>query len=103
MTSTTEIEVSPGVVSFMRKNARKAINLGIVVTVAGVLMGAATMFLKQWEAIPIVVAEITGGQSLIALALGAKAWQSQAEERHPEAPAVSPDPEVKFVPCSSGI
>jgi hypothetical protein len=76
---TGEIEESPGVISFMRKNARKAINLGIIVTIAGVITGAYVVFAALWQAIPIIIAEITGGQSLIALALGAKAWQSQAE------------------------
>ncbi len=76
-----ELEESPGVLSWMRKNARIAIYTGVGLTVAGVLMAAAILVTKRWEAVALATAEIAGGPSLIAVALGAKAWQAQAESR----------------------
>ena len=76
-----ETEESPGVTSWMRKNGRIALWTGVWLTVAGVLTGVAALLLGRYEMIPVVTAEVAGGPGLIAVALGAKAWQSQAEGR----------------------
>jgi len=78
---TGELEEAPGVVSAMRKGLKVARRLGVIMAASGVILSGAILILERYEAIPLALAMITGGPSLIALALGAKAWQAQAESR----------------------
>jgi len=73
-------EVSPGVISMMRVQVRKAVNVGIFLSVAGVaLAGALAIIGSRFELVPVALALIAGGPALISTALAWKAWQAQAE------------------------
>lgn len=87
---TSEIEESPGVVSSMRKNLRKAVDAGIGMIVAGILLAFGMLLKEKYDLIPIAVTLISGGPALIAIGLGAKAWQSQAEKATVSVPSPSP-------------
>lgn len=70
----------------MRKGVKASIRLGSFVTVSAVALVGAVVYTREYELIPVVVTMLSAGPGLIALALGAKAWQSQAENRGPTAP-----------------
>jgi len=78
---TKDIEVSPGVVSMMRRMVPKAIRTGQGMLVLAGLTVAGMLWRDRYELIPVAVALIVGGPGLITGALGFKAWQAQAEER----------------------
>ncbi len=73
-------EVSPGVVSMMRVLVRRAVHLGIFMTVAGCLLGGALLWMPHPELVPVVLALVAGGPALISTSLAWKAWQAQAEK-----------------------
>jgi uncharacterized membrane protein (DUF373 family) len=80
MENISEIEEKPGVVSSMRKNVKKAVVTGIVMIISGIILGAySTITEKSFELISFYSLLVTSGAGLIALALGAKAWQSSSE------------------------
>lgn len=72
-------EAAPGVVSMMRKGVQAAIRLGQVVTYSAIVLAGVIAWQKTFELIPLVITMLSTGPGLIALALGAKAWQAQAE------------------------
>jgi hypothetical protein len=74
----------------MRKNGRIAIWTGVGLSAAGALLGFLMLILQRYQLVPVAVALISGGPSLIAVALGAKAWQAQAESRNFVASAGGP-------------
>lgn len=76
-----EDEEAPGVVSMMRRGVRAAIHWGGALTAAGIVLSFGMLALKRYDLIPVAVAMISGGPALIALSLGAKAWQAQAEKK----------------------
>jgi hypothetical protein len=74
-------EVSPGVTSMMRIMVRRAVNLGIFMTVAGCGLAGTLVGIKPpSDLVPAVLALIAGGPALISTALAWKAWQAQAEK-----------------------
>lgn len=80
MENIQEIEEKPGVISSMRRNVKKAVNTGIIMIFAGILLGAySAITSKSFELVSFYTLLVTAGAGLISLALGAKAWQSQAE------------------------
>jgi len=76
-----ELEESPGVASSMRRNVRAAVRAGKALILGGIGLSAGMLIYDRYELIPVAVAMIAGGPSLILGALGAKAWQAQAENR----------------------
>ena len=75
-----ETEERPGVVSSMRKNVKKAVNMGIIMILCGIALGTySTVTSKSFELVSFYTLLVTAGAGLISLALGAKAWQSQSE------------------------
>lgn len=79
---TTEIEEKPGITSSMRRNVRKAVNTGIIMILSGIALGTYSAVMKKsFELISFYSLLITAGAGLISLALGAKAWQSQSENK----------------------
>ena len=73
-------EVSPGVVSMMRKGVQVAYRTGVFMVVCGALISGAMLIPGCRDMGTIAIAFITGGPALITLSLGAKAWQAQAEK-----------------------
>jgi hypothetical protein len=79
---TKDIEESPGTVSLMRKMVKQTINVGsIMILWALALATYIIVFGKDVSYIQIVVITITTGPTMIALALGAKALQANAESK----------------------
>jgi hypothetical protein len=83
METMSEIEEKPGVVSSMRKNVKRAIVTGIIMIISGIALGAySTIKEKSFEMISFYSLLVTSGAGMISLALGAKAWQSNSENRN---------------------
>lgn len=76
-----DIEESPGVISMMRKLNKSANFYGKIMIVSGIGLSVGMLLKGQYDLIPVSVALIAGGPSLMALGMGAKAWQAQAENR----------------------
>jgi len=76
-----DIEESEGVVSMMRLGVQDARRWGGAMIGAGIMLAFAMLALDRYELIPVSVSLVAGGPSLIGLALGAKAWQAQAENK----------------------
>ncbi len=82
----SDIEESPGVVSMMRKEVRAAGQDSRFMLIAAAGLSVGMLVVGRYELIPVVTALVIGAPSLRALALGAKAWQAQAEGRTPPQP-----------------
>ena len=79
----SEIEEKPGVISSMRKNVKRAIITGIIMIISGIALGAYSAIKeKSFEMISIYYLLVTSGAGMISLSLGAKAWQSNSENRN---------------------
>jgi hypothetical protein len=78
---TQDIEESPGVVSMMRKGVKIALGTGRLLIIGAIALSGAMLARDRYELVPVAVAMISGGPALMLGALGAKAWQAQAENR----------------------
>jgi len=83
METMSEIEEKPGVISSMRKNVKRAIITGIIMIISGIALGAySAIEEKSFEMISFYSLLVTSGAGMISLSLGAKAWQSNSENRN---------------------
>lgn len=80
--STSEIEESPGVISMMRKAVKATIRAGAFLIISAFALSIGMLIVKQYELVPVAVAMVTAGPTMMSVALGAKAWQAQAEGRY---------------------
>jgi predicted Co/Zn/Cd cation transporter (cation efflux family) len=79
-----DVEQSPGVVSLMRKSVKTVVKVGVIMIIAGILMGSySTVTEKAFELVSFYSLLVTSGAGMISLALGAKAWQAQGENSLP--------------------
>lgn len=79
---TKDIEVSPGVVSLMRKSVKLTIRVGIFMILSGIAMAFYSLFKnKGFELINFYSLLTTSGAAMITGALASKAWQAQSEIR----------------------
>jgi len=79
---TKDIEVSPGVVSLMRKSVKFTIQVGTFMIVSGIVMAAYSLFKNRgFELISFYSLLTTSGAAMITGALASKAWQSNAEAK----------------------
>lgn len=93
-----DIEESPGVISMMRKGVKSAIKAGWTLIIASFLLSVGMLWKNEFQLIPVVVAMASTGPTLILGALGAKAWQAQAENVRPPIPSYG---QATIVPLSN--
>lgn len=65
--------------SMMRVGAMVAIVVGGFMILAGIALAVAMLVLERYELVSFVTVLATTGPGVIALSLGAKAWQAQKE------------------------
>lgn len=83
METMSEIEEKPGVISSMRKNVKRAVITGVIMIISGIALGAYSAIKeKSFEMISFYSLLVTSGAGMISLSLGAKAWQSNSENRN---------------------
>jgi uncharacterized membrane protein YjdF len=90
MTTTTEIEESPGVISMMRVALKESIKLAKWMLVLAALVCVGMFIRDRYELLPVAVALAAGAPGVVGVGSVAKAWQSQAEAR--VAPVASDKP-----------
>ena len=78
---TLDIEESPGVVSMMRKGVKLVLRTGAGLIAGSFVLSLGMLVFNRFELVPVAVAMVTAGPTMMSIALGAKAWQAQAENR----------------------